>query len=306
MQGNVHLVYDGSGNEFAPYELYVDYIGSGSIQYRYISDAAIMSTVYINEDGMLKKVCQSDNEFMRTNLLDERTMEVILLKAPITLGESWDAGNGTTRTVTAVDTSITVPYGTFDAVEVTAEGNGATIKEYYAPGAGLIRTDSYAAGSDLLAIRTQLAEVEFNVPYTWYLTLYYPDFQTDGPVYVEQTIDLYTNDNPGTVIGEAGKSTPDSSALTPLVPSDADILGSYYDADTGVVTVDLSSNFISEMNVGALYEGMFLTCLANTFGRAYNTDLISVTVDGGAYESGHFYFGPGDYVATDFVNVSPL
>ena len=306
MQGDVHLVYEGSGNEFAPYELYVDYIGSGRIQYRYISDATINCHVYINEDGMLKKVCQSEAESMRTNLLNARTMEEILLKAPITLGDSWDAGNGKTRTVTAVNTSITVPYGTFDTVEITAEGNGSTTKEYYAPGAGLLRTDYYATGSDLLAIRTQLASVEFDVPYTWYLMMYYPDFQTDGPVYTERAIDLYTNDNPGAVIGEAGKSTPDSSALTPLVPANAAILGSYYNANTGVVTVDLSSNFISAMNVGANFEGMTLTCLANTFGRAYATNLVSITVDSGPYESGHFYFGSGDYVATDFINVSPL
>ena len=306
MQGDVHLIYAGTGNEFAPYERYVDYIGSGKIQYRNESDATISAIVYVNEDGMLKKVLSVGEEYYRTNLLDTRNMDEILLKAPVELGKTWTAKAGETRTITAVDMSVTVPYGTFDAVEVTVSGDSYTTKEYYAPGAGLIKTEYYFGEVEEAAIVTELTTVEFKVPYSWPVTLYYPDFQTDGPVYVEQTVDFYTGNNPGVVLGEALKSVPDSSALDATIPQNASILGSYYDSETGIVTVDLSANFISELNLGAAYEGTVLTCIANTFSRFYCADLVSITIDGGPYESGHYYFGSGDYVSTDFENVSPL
>ena len=57
--------------------------------------------------------------------------------------------------------------------------------------------------------------------------------------------------------------------------------------DDGMVYIDLSSDFIKEMNAGAGYEGMILQSLVNTFGDYYGANKVMLTIEGKPYESGH-------------------
>ena len=303
MQGNVHLVYEGTGMEYAGYECYVEYLTGGFrggvIQYREINDGTDIVAVYVNEDGMLKRVVQEENRDYRVNLLDTRNTEEILLKTPLETGNSWTAKEGVTRTITATDMDVTVPLGTYQAIEVTVTGSDYTQKEYYAEGQGLIKTEYYYGDSDQPLAVSALSVLEFEVPYTDIVTLYFGDFQSESAFSLKYAIDFFTNDNPGAVIGEAMKQAPDSSALAAAVPYDAAILSSSYNENTGVVTIDLSENFISEMNAGSQAETNKLTYIARTFIDYYGADHASVTVNGNAYESGHYSFGEGDYLPTD-------
>lgn len=302
MQSNVHLVYDGSDLEYSDYECYVDYTSGNAIQYRRITTGATTLEVYKNEDGMLKKTFVSEEDEYRENFLNTKNTEEILLKAPVELGSTWVAKEGVTRTITATDVNVTVPLGSYEAVEVTVVGIGYTQKEYYAEGAGLIKSQYFFDDSDEALSTSELSAVEFNIPYIQSVTIYYPDHQTDGPVYGDKSIPFYTNSNPGKIISDAMKTTFDASGLIPTVPINAGIRGSYYDINTGVVTVDLSYNFISEMYASPADETTVLSCIANTFSRFYAAKHVSVTVNGEPYESDNYYFGGGDYVETDFDN----
>lgn len=311
VEGNVHIVYDGIGNEYASYELYTEYIRGNAIQYKNVNSKTLSSIVYVNEDGALKRVYWSGNEYCRANVTGERNMEEILLVAPIELGNTWDQNSDETRTITGIDVPVVVPYGSFQAVEVTIHGDVYTAIEYYAAGAGLIKSEFYPYDvTDGPEYGTELAEVEFGVPYTDTVTFYYPDFQTAGSVYASRDVAFYTGDTVAEVFDEFFKSVPDSSTLDPIIPITAQLLNVDYDARTNVVTADFSSELITDLNSGAENESIVLTCVANTFAQYYGADYddvkIAITIEGGPYESGHSYFGEGDYLTTDFINICPL
>ena len=90
------------------------------------------------------------------------------------------------------------------------------------------------------------------------------------------------------------KNAPEGSQLQAVFSLNTKILGIYYDDDAVVVTVDLSSEFLSEMNAGSSFEAMLINCLVNTMGSAFNTQKVAVTIEGGPYSSGHMYLEKGD------------
>ena len=63
--------------------------------------------------------------------------------------------------------------------------------------------------------------------------------------------------------------------------------------DTGLLDVD--AKFVNT-NLGSGAESLMLDAVAQTFIENFDIDQIQLTVDGGAYESGHVYLGEGDYL----------
>jgi hypothetical protein len=293
---NVQMRYKGEGNEFAEFETYVDYIANGAIQLRTLNPGTTSVNVYTARDGALTRVFSEGETYYRLDFTKERVTDEVLLKEPLETGTSWALGSGLTRTVTATDAQVTVPYGSFEAVEVTTSGGGSTTKEYYAAGLGLIKREFSMDGSPETVITSELESREENVPLRETVRVYYPDFGNDRFVYIDKPIELFTGDEVKDKLEPELKQVPENSGLTPLLPESASIPGLYFDRESGVVTVDFSKEFISDMNAGSGLEGMILTGVANTFGGYFQTDKVAVTIEGGPYESGHFLFSPGELV----------
>lgn len=76
-------------------------------------------------------------------------------------------------------------------------------------------------------------------------------------------------------------------------------INSLYLNEDGMVYIDLSREFLTEMNAGSGYEAQILQCVANTFGSYYGSDKVIVTIDNNLYESGHIKLAQGEYLTVD-------
>lgn len=301
---NVHYQYNGYGNEYAEYETYVDFINDGAMQTRTVNPGTESVSVYVIEDGVLKRVYNQGEVYYRYDYTDARKTEEILIKGPIEVGTSWKLDDGSNRSITSVDATVEVPYGTFKALEVTTTGKDSVTKQYYASGIGLIKQEFISNNDTSEAISSQLASVEENVPYKQSVKFYYPDFNNNRLVYVEKQIQFNTNDDITDVFAEQLQKVPENSGLTPLISEDTTVRSIKFDPDTSVVTVDFSKEFISDMNAGSSLEVMILDSVADTFGNYFQTNKVAITIEGGAYESGHMYFKKGEYMTADWQNVT--
>ena len=70
-QENVKYVYEGKGNEFAGYEVYVDYISGNRIQHRVENGGTVTVRVYEMKDGKLARVFSKGEVYYREDMLQK-------------------------------------------------------------------------------------------------------------------------------------------------------------------------------------------------------------------------------------------
>lgn len=302
---NMHMTYRGAGNEFAGFESYVDYINNGAIQLRTSNGGTESVNVYVVENGAVKKVFTKGETYYRYDFTGERTMNEVLLMEPLAVGTSWTLDNGAVRRITATDAAVTVPYGTFSTIEVTTTDNNSTTKEYYAAGIGLVKRIFTPNEDPSSPVTSELERFEEGSPLNENARFYYPDFNNNKVAYIEKTIEFYTGDNIISKFEYEFKHVPTGSKLSPLMTQGATINSIAFNRNTGVVTVDFSNKFITEMNAGSSLEGMILKSVANTLGYYFGTDKVAITINGGRYESGHFLFKTGEYLPMDLNGATP-
>ncbi len=284
-EADVTRVYQGSGNEFAWFDQYVDFLEGDRIQLRENNGGTEIVRVLEKKDGVLREVINLPETYYKENILSkEPNTDRILLQEPIAVGTSWNNENES-NTITAVDKEIQTPYGTFRAVEVTrkAESDGSeyTNIDYYSEGLGLIRTVNLGDGYE---VTSSLEKLERGMPRTKVVNFYYPNANDERIFLYRKEIAFTTNDIPRNKIVEAYKNLPKEAA--PVLSKNTAVNYLYLNQD-GMVYVDLSQQFIGEMNAGGGYESLILQSLANTLGDYYGADKIILTVDGKTYESGH-------------------
>lgn len=299
---NVHMTYRGEGNEFAGFETTVDYIDNGAIQIRTRNPGTEAVNVYIIEEGAVVNVFSEGETYYRQNLTAERVKDEIILMEPIEVGTSWKLADDSVRTITSINAQVKVPYGKFDAVEITTTTEDSIMKDYYAKDIGLIKRVFTSAEDSEFVVTSELETLETDVPLTETVRFYYPDYENDRLAYIDQTVELFTNDDITPKLENQMKNVPENSGLTPVIPTGAKILGIDFNRASRVVTIDFSKEFITGMNAGSGLEGMILTSVANTIGGYYQTEQVAITIEGGPYESGHFLFMPGDMVPLDTAN----
>ena len=122
--------------------------------------------------------------------------------------------------------------------------------------------------------------------------IYYYDAISDKIVYINKSI-KYTGDNiVPTLIDELKKSP--NSDIPPSISNDI-VLNSYnIDNDKSTITLDFSSNFASNQNLGSRAESNAITAICNTFGSYFNIENVIITLDGNPYSSGHIYMNEGE------------
>ncbi len=291
---DVHMTYRGTGNEYAAFETWVEYVGDNAVQIRKNTGGTILAMVYVIEDGALKLVFSQEETYYRYDFTAERTRSEVMIMEPITVGTTWKLDDGTTRAITATDADVTVPYGTFKALEVTTERDDSVTKFYYVQDMGLVKTEFTTKGTSPMIVTSDLEKYEEGSPLSENARFYYPDFSGEGLKYINQSVEYNTGDSFLAKLEKAFKNPP--SGLGPVMSDGAAIRSIMYDRSTGVVTVDFNKTFVTEMNAGTSYEGMILSSIANTLGSYFQTDKIQITLEGGPYESGHFLFNTGNYL----------
>jgi hypothetical protein len=292
---NTRYVYEGTGNEFASYDVWTDYTSEGRVQQRVNNGGTELARVLAIEDGQLKKVYAREEAYYRENLLGKTgESEEILLMEPIEEGTSWTLPDSRVRTITDTAAEIRTPSGAYTAVEVVTEGHGSKVADYYAQNVGLVLSVFTSWETE---VRSALSRIEENAQWKQTVRFYYPNADGSGVEYTDKEISFRTNDVTRTVLEQVYRELGSAHAK---VFSDNTRINSLYLNDDGMVYLDLSKDFLAEMNAGSLYESLILQSTANTFCRYYNAGKMILTIDNDLYKSGHFAFQKGEALTADY------
>jgi len=303
---DVYCSYSGTGNEFVSMTTHVEYAGPDMIQLVYDNGATESHILYAVRDGQVQALHTEFELYVREDLslLAPDTYGEILLKEPLEVGTSWDILDGV-RTITSMHVIVTTPSGTYDTLEVTTKGNdNSTAKQYYAPGIGFVKL--MVSGTDYEVIQ-ELETRTLDAVRTENLTFYYPRItETDIEIVYETIpVQMKTNDNFIDILTGYLQTAP-AADLHPIMSENTVINSMRLDPGSRIVTIDVSANFVSEMNVGSGMESAILQSLANTVGSAYGVQEVIVTLDGQLYESGHIAMKEGETLKVDYDNLVEL
>jgi len=296
---NTNYVYKGEGNEYASYNLFVDYIEGNRVQIRSNNGGTEMVKVLENNDGELTLLFSREETYYRENLIQSPVNNSeILLKEPLEVGTSWTLVDGRKRSITNVEVDVTTPAGAVKALEVTTEGKDENkTQDYYAPNIGLVKT---IFTSDGVVVSSSLSKLENNVPLTQTVKFFYPNVNSDKLYYLNKKLSFKTNDLTKSVFEKAFKELPKGDISKVLGPN-VKIKSLYLNKDN-MVYVDFTKELVSEMNAGAGYETLILQSITNTLGNYYGVDKVYITIEGSPYASGHYMMKKGEFFKVDLKN----
>jgi len=154
-------------------------------------------------------------------------------------------------------------------------------------------------------IITTLAKIDKETHTNYILRSYYPDFENNRVVYKDYDITFNTNDKIEPIYAKHFQLSL-SESIFPVFNENVTIRSFFYDAKKEAVIIDLSDNFVAELNAGSGLESLIIQSIVNTVGFNFGVDKVVITLDGKHYESGHFLLEEGDYFSTHYGNAVPF
>jgi spore germination protein GerM len=291
---NIKYTYEGEGNEYAAYTVYVDYINGDRIQLRKNNGGTELVSVIENKNGELKTVFSKEEAYYRENFMSKpNNKEEVLLKEPLVKGTTWTLADGSKRYISNVDAPITTPAGNFKALEVTTEGKDFNTIDYYGLNTGLIKTVFTSKGME---VTSTLKELKSNTPLIQTVKFYYPSAADDKLYYTQKKLSFNTNDLTKMTFEKMFKEAPNKN-VGRLIGPNVKIRSLYLNGN--VVYVDFTKELISEMNAGTGYEALILQAITNTLGEYYGVSKVYITVEDKPYESGHILMKKGQAFTVD-------
>lgn len=300
IKGNMKYVYEGKGNEYAAYEVFVEYTSEDRIQHRLDNGGTVVARVYEVKDGKVTMLLSKGEVYYRENMLQQSDgTEEVLLMEPLEKGTSWTLQDGSQRTITGVMSEVKTPLGSFSCIEVVTETNDSAIIDYYAKDIGLVKSIFQSGGME---VGSTLKSIEEDAVRAEMIRFYYPDIESGKIYYQEKEATWRTNDSTAETMENTYKGAVDET-LGMVLPTGAAIKSLTLDEDNKV-RLDLNAAFITDLNAGSAYELMILQCIANTFGNYYNSEEVILTVEGEPYESGHMAFEEGESIPVDLEGIT--
>lgn len=298
---SVFIAYDKDG---ATCDSYVEYFDEAAkcLQRRVIgAEKAPYVEVFSITDDAITLIYRRQNVGYTYNFIPTALKKgegEVLLKSPIAVGTTWDVENGVS-TITAVDIPLLLPMsGTLNAVEVTTEyADGASRTQYFSQGIGLTAQYFYDS-SDQLTSAWKAAERERDRTFKQTIRFYFAD-QSDWSVkYMSRSLNIKSNTDIARRFSDELRKIPAGSYLVPL-PARARIRSVSVDYKKGI-KLDLSREFVTQLQVGRTGEKLMLQALADTFGEYFQCSAVYFTVEGQLYESPYMMFINGDeYINAD-------
>ena len=289
---NARYNYEGTGMEYAQYSAWVDYRYDDALQIRTDNGGTVMAGVYRFDGEKLIRTFNQGETYHREDMTRrENNSQDVILMEPLAEGTSWILEDGSKRTITALDIKVDTPSGSYKAIEVTTEYEDSKTFDYYVKGTGLVKSVFSGDGYEVISA---LESIETDFRLTQDVKLYYPDAQ-ENIISVDVQLEFGTNDSAEKVLVQAYRDSIPADALTVFAGS-SEMNSMYFDQETSTARIALSRSFITEMNAGSYYESLILQSIADTMRSYGNSEKISVTVDGGAYESGHMLLEQEDYI----------
>lgn len=289
---NVKYTYEGKGNEFAFYTVYIDYTSENKVQQRVNNGGTEMAKVLEIKDGKLTLVFIREEVYYRENFLKaESNADDVLLMEPLKQGTTWTLKDSSKKTITNISADVTTPSGNYKAIEVTTEGKNGKTVDYYAKNVGLVKSVFNPGESE---VSSTLSKIEENVELKKTVNFYYPNLNDEKIYYQAKELSFKTNDITKMILEKAYKDIVNEKFQKAFTTNTK--INSLYLNKDNMVYIDLNSAFINEMNAGAMYEKMILQSVANTFGHYYDKDKVILTIDGKLYESGHILMKKGEFL----------
>lgn len=287
---NVFYSYEGIGNEYASFTWTPQFNQENYYQVAKNNGGTEIVEIYEYHPDEIVQVFRRPETYFRDNFysindLDyygEYQVNEVVLKKPIAVGTTWSTDEADYE-ITAVDAPIEVPAGNYETIEVTIQFDQSVIKRYYAKEVGLVyewtETEAFEVESKLAEIETEIAE---RIPFT----IYQADEQLVGLNRVDAELVLKTNDPARLALQKILTGEKEGYENISVLPEGTKINYLFLN-NKNIVEVDLSSEYISNMNAGSSGESFYLSSLANTLAGYYGVEKVLLTIDGGIYESGH-------------------
>lgn len=293
---NIKYVYEGKGNEYASYSVYIDYTSEDKVQQRVDNGGTVMAKVVELKNGKITRLLSREEAYYRENLLETKgNEEEVLLMEPLINGTTWKLKDSRIRTINGTSVNITTPSGNYKAIEVVTEGSNNKTIDYYAKNVGLVKSVFISSETE---ITSSLSKIEENVSLIEKISFFYPNVNDDKIYYKNKDISFKTNDITRQVLESAYKE-PINNNFGKVFSKNTKINSLYLNKDT-MVYIDLNKDFVTEMNAGSGYESMILQSIANTFGKYYNSEKVILTIDDNTYESGHIVMGKWEYIKVKY------
>ncbi|MPW25891.1 hypothetical protein GC105_08820 [Alkalibaculum sp. M08DMB] len=299
-ESDQNYIYVGEGNEYASYTVFTDYIDNNTnrIQTRINNGGTESIDVIEIKEGKLSVLLSKKESYYRDNLLnvvdsDDVDHEILLME-PLEKGTQWTLSENRIRYISQINVEIQTSLDNYKAIEVTTEGPHSVIKDYYAPRVGLVKT---VFSSEGLEVTSTLSEIKIDAPFTKELDVFYP--HEDGKIYKEHnSLNFYTNDISRIKIQELLRKEAPKESYINLISANTQINTLYLGQDD-IAYIDLSKEFIDDMNLGASYESMVLQSITNTIGNYYGVQRVYLTVENNPYESGHILLRQGETISVN-------
>jgi hypothetical protein len=298
---NTILEYQGIGNEFAEQTVFYEFIDGNRAQVKIKSPGTNLVKVLELKEGALTEIYREGEFYHIENMLQSKpNKSELILKEPLEVGTSWNNEDGYKSEITGKDVAINVLDKSYNALEVTKTNDkGKFQKEYYVKGIGLVAR-IYKDGN--FEIKTLLKDIR-KASLEQDVELYYPLKDSLNTIFIEDTIAFNTNSSIEKLIEDKFKK-PISDELIPILPDNTSINSINLDRGEWILKVDLSENFLTEINAGSTQEYEIIRSLVNTLGRFYDTTEVYLTLAGRPYESGHQQLIEGEVFKVDVEGIS--
>ena len=297
----------------------------GSVSYTVYTDGNRMQRLTMAGELSVTEVFEIADGELRVNYANDRAsgfermidkvsdVPMIILQEPLILGNSWTiyvpTFQGVARgysTITSVDVEVTTPYGVVTAIEVSTEfEHGATTVDFFANGIGRVQSGFFVPGFEeergdtrivqeelqvMLTLRAIEENTHFNVDYF----VVFPNDNVDDLDFAFGVFEFRTNDdirpaferllrNPGDrEYGLISDNTTINFIDVSWVPDPESP-----QFDMAIVHLDLSEDFVNDMNVGAAYELLLLESIEITMRDFFSARAFILTVDGQPYVLRH-------------------
>lgn len=295
---NTKYVYEGQGNEYASYIVFIDYKSGNRVQIRSNNGGTEMVKVFDYSDGELRMLLSRGESYFRENLSQAPSSNVeIILKEPLEVGTNWTLADGRKRSISNLKVDVTTPTGTYKTLEVLTEGKDDKILDYYAPNIGLVKSVFTSNGTE---VTSTLSKLETNTPFIQTVRFYYPNSNVDKLNFVNKQLSFKTNDITRIIFENAYKDLPKGDAVK-VLGSNVRIKSMYLNIDNRAY-IDFSKELLSDMNAGSSYESLILQSITNTVGAYYGVDKVYLTVEGNPYVSGHIEMKKGEFFTVNLTN----
>ena len=290
-QENLYWRYKGEGNEYASFERFLTFSSDHKVQVSEENGGTITTKVFEISKDSITLTYQKEESYHRKNSIDQNNIRDIILKAPIEAGNSWKDSQGNKRYIEAVDVAITTSGETYHTVKVVTEYKDHISEAYFAKHVGLVKQVTRAKDGtfNIVSILEEISQK----PQLQKVVLYYPN--KDGKIErKEKTVTLNTNESILYPMIRELKTKPKDGSHGVVLTSNVKVNSLILDQNENIIQIDVSKEFISEMNLGAGFESLTIDSFVNSLLDNYGMEEVLLTVEGEPIRTGHILLEVGE------------